>query len=209
MDEIEQYTEESGRRLSESAAALVGLIEQYAVAVQAMHGGSSERSALFERNRELASAVAEWNERAFDHTGTSPLLLEEIEAGDLDDEDDEDDEESLPLEGQISVVSRWDLDVVNSAELIAAGHAAHRRHRPEETDEDADVAVHDATSAVTAITGEAWELWFEIPGVLVLSGVRVFVVPDERLEPLSVEPETGVDAVEAPAGQLTLVEAWQ
>lgn len=196
---------ESGRRLSESAAALVGLIEQYAVAVQAMHGGSSERSALFERNRELASAVAEWNERAFDHTGTSPLLLEEIEAGDLDDEDDE---ESLPLQGQISVVSRRDLDVVDSAELIAAGQAAHRRHRPEETDEDADVAVHDATSAVTAITGEAWELWFEIPGVLVLSGVRVFVVPDERLEPLSVEPETGVDAVEAPAGQLTFVEAW-
>lgn len=198
MEEVEQYSEESGHRLEAAGARLAELVRQYALDARAMHGGSSEMPALFERNRVLARAVADWNERAFDHTGTSPLLLEEPEKDDF--EDEEADEEPLELEGQISVVSRWDLGVVDSSELIAAGRAAHRRNHPEETEADATVAVADAARALYAIAHAAGEPWYEVPGVEVLSGARVYLVPDGPLEPLPEEPEEFLNAVAAPSG---------
>lgn len=193
MEEVEQYSEKSGHRLEAAGARLVELVRQYALDARVMHGGSSEMPALFERNKALARAVADWNERVLDHTGTSPLLLEE----------------PLELEGQISVVSRWDLGVVDSSELIAAGRGAHRRDHPEETEADATVAVADAAHALSTSTHPAGEPWYEVPGVEVLSGARVYLVPDGPLEPLPEEPEEFLNALAAPSGRVAFSEGWQ
>lgn len=207
IEDIEQYSDESGRRLQDAAKRLVELIQRYTVDTSAMHGGSSERRSLFDRNEALAEAVSEWNERAFDHTGTTPLLLEEIDEEEF--EDEADDEETVEVEGQVSVVSRWDLNIVDLPELLTAGRAAHRRLRPEETEKDATVAVASASHALYAITHEAGEPLFGIPGIDVLGGARVYVVPDEPLQPLPDGPEQMLDAVKAPAGEIPFSEGWQ
>ena len=204
---IEPYTQESRRPLERAASRLVELVQQYTRDVGAMHGGSSETRALFERNEAVARAVSEWNGRAADHTGTIPLLLEEVDENDFQHEQDGD-EELTAVEGQVSVVSRWDLNLLDFRELIAAGRSAHRRMQPEETEEDAAVAVADTGAALYAVLHEAGEPLFEIPGVEVLSGARIFIVPDEPLQLIDDESGDITVTIETPQGRVAFSEAW-
>jgi hypothetical protein len=187
VEDVEQYSEESRRQLEEATVRLVDLLRSYTTHVAPLQGRSTEVAALFTRNDELQQAVATWNEAALDHTGTVPLALARI-----DDEDDDfaDDADGGERGGQVSVVSRWDLDIVDSAELIAAGRAAHRRLRPEDDDEDAAQVVSDAPAALYALTHETGEPWYEVPGVEVIGGVRLYVAPDAESDDLEASSRT-------------------
>ena len=78
-DNVEQYTEQSAQEFVASAIQLIHTIRRYTDEVVNMHGESSEFAQLTERNRQLAEAVAAFNDRAFVHTGTRPLLLDVLD----------------------------------------------------------------------------------------------------------------------------------
>ena len=65
----------------------------------------------------------------------------------------------------ISVVSRFDLRVVDLDALIEAGRAAQERH-PAELDEGGErEPVDSAEQAIYEISREVGEAWFELPGI--------------------------------------------
>lgn len=78
-DNVEQYTEQSAQEFVACAIQLIQTIRRYTDAVVNMHGDSAEFVELTERNKQLAEAVAAFNDRAFVHTGTRPLLLDALD----------------------------------------------------------------------------------------------------------------------------------
>jgi uncharacterized protein YqeY len=78
-DNVEQYTEQSAQELVASAIQLIEVIRRYTDEAVSMHGDSAELSELSRRNQTLAEAVAAFNDRAFVHTGTRPLLLDVLD----------------------------------------------------------------------------------------------------------------------------------
>ena len=122
-------------------------------------------------------------------------------------EDDGEDEPEEPA-SRISVVSRWDLDVLALDVLLAAGREAHRRNRPEETEQDAQVAVSTPEHALHAIAHEAApDPWLDVPGLRPVVGARVYLAPEEPWRPLDDLPDV-VLAVQPPAGQVLFSEDW-
>ncbi|MGQ0844586.1 MAG: hypothetical protein ACT4QF_10660 [Sporichthyaceae bacterium] len=208
MDEyLEQYSPASAQALTESVERLVEGLRAWAAQAVAMRGGDAELAGLFDRNDRLAAMVEEFNDAAGNHTGTLVLALAGLEDDfDLDLEDDEEDDD-VPLQSQLCVVSRWDLELVDRDALIAAGRAAHLRENPRSTAEDAEVAVWDASSAIAAITCGTGEVWFGIPGLRPMGGARVGIAPDESLAPLPDDPEL-IDYLVPPSGVCILSESW-
>lgn len=78
-DNVEQYTEQSAQELVASAIQLIQVIRRYTDEAVSMHGDSAELAELGRRNQALAEAVAAFNDRAFIHTGTRPLLLDVLD----------------------------------------------------------------------------------------------------------------------------------
>lgn len=207
-DEVEPYSEVTQRRLEEATATLIERLRQYTLAVSGLSGRTTERAALWGANDDIAEAIASWNARALYHTGTSPLRLP------LDDDEDEaweDDEEEAPvaIEGQLSVVSRWDLVIADTDALIAAGRAAHRRLRPEETEEDATMAVSNLGIALYSIAHEMPVPWHHVEGVVGAVGAVAYIVPDQPLDPPSDGEEPDIPSLlEAPSGEVLFLETW-
>lgn len=209
MEHTEQYSKASKRALGEATKGLVRSLELYASHVSGMHGGSSQMPGLFKLNDELARAVADWNEVAADHTGTFPISLQ-LSDDDLDDENGEDGaDEDVPVAEQLSVISRWDLAIVDADAVISQGRKAHRRHRPEENKRDAEFAVHDVGSALYAITYETGERWYDIGGLEVIHGERLYIQPDEPLRAPDNPPDPDdTSFLVPPAGHVALGESW-
>jgi hypothetical protein len=205
-DYPELYSAASLQLLRDATEELVTALHDYTAGTATLTGRSSERAAKFARNAELEDVVARWNLAAFHHTGTFPVPLRPDE----DDEDEyEDDEDGELVEAEVSVVDRWDLAVVDLAALLDAGRQAHRRLDPGETEEDAEAAVQDATDALYAVSHEAGMVWEDVPGVEVVTGARLYVVPDEALpDPREVAEQDEAD-VQAPPGRVALTERWR
>ncbi|GAA0610684.1 hypothetical protein GCM10009547_10910 [Sporichthya brevicatena] len=83
-DNVEQYSEQSAQEIVAAAIQLIETIRSYTDDVVSMHGESAELPALTERNQQLAEAVAAFNDRAFLHTGTRPLLLDVLDEDAVD-----------------------------------------------------------------------------------------------------------------------------
>lgn len=179
---VEQFSVQSAARLREVTEELVEVLRRYAEVTTAMHGGSAEVLARFAASDAVQAAAWAWNERAFDHTGSFILALADdqrlAEGEDFDDEDFQDEGEEREVVEALSVVSRWDLAVVDADALLAAGRAAHQRNRPEEDEQDAAAAVANPANALCALLHERGEPWYEVPGVQVGYGVRVYLQPD-------------------------------
>ena len=195
------FSEETRLALAEASRQLTERLQAHTEALLAMTGGPEEQAALYEQNAALEELVEGWNEAVFEHTGTAPLLLEEE---DLDEEEEEEDEP----EQVISVVSRFDLRVVDSEALLAAGRAAQERH-PAELDETGErEPVESAEQAIYEISRELGEGWFELPGVELVAGARAYVVPEVPFEPLDADAEDVVTELIAPNGVATHAETW-
>jgi hypothetical protein len=207
VDDVEQYSELSRSRLASAAEALIEAIRSYTAGAVGMRGGSSEHAALFERTDALVAAVGEFNERSQDHSGFWPLPIDELDDDDEGDEDDGGFGEEMEIAGEVRVLSRWDLAVVDAEEFLAAGRAAHRRTQPSESEEDARVAIASFGAALYALTHERSAPWFDIPGVEILGGAQVYLMPDEPFAGLP--DEDMVDYVtEPPRGTVTYTESW-
>jgi hypothetical protein len=165
-DEVEQFSEHSRAAL---ARQLAEAVLHYADATEGMRGSTSDTMRIFDLNDELEAAVVALNDRVYEHTGTIPLALHR--PNDYEEqsfEDDEDDEDYLPaLEASacLSVVSRWDVAVVDADELVRVGREAHLRQHPVDAAPDAEIAVPDPPAALMAIVGDNAGMWFRIPGV--------------------------------------------
>lgn len=214
-DEIEQFSAASREQLEERAAALTAALERHTAALLRLAGGSSEVTTVFALNDEVRASVSAWDDAVFDHTGTFPVAVEADEEDEDEPDDDEpgaEDDRPTAADGPvpISVVSRWDLEVIDTPALLTAARAAHRRHDPSESEADAEAQLGpDAVAqALYAVVHEHGEPWFAIPGVGGVSGHRAYLrrADDERpLEELALdydEPPT------APEGRVLFSESW-
>jgi hypothetical protein len=195
------FSEETRLVLAEASRQLTERLQAHTEALLAMTGGPEEQAALYEQNTALEELVEGWNEAVFEHTGTAPLLLE-------DDEDEEEEEDEEEPEQVISVVSRFDLRVVDPEALLAAGRAAQERH-PAELDETGErEPVESAEQAIYEISRELGEAWFELPGVDLVAGARAYVVPEHPFEPLEADADDVLTEIAAPNGSVSHAETW-
>lgn len=203
MDEVEQYSEGSREGLRRATDELVAALRTYGDALLRLHGGAAETEELFAQNAAIESVVEAWNEAVFEHTGTTPLLLEDIEEFDEEPEDEE------SVGGALSVITRVDLTLESPEALLAAGRDAYLRLWPDETDEDAEVAVDGPVQAVYTMAHEAGDPWPEMPGAGVRRAVRAYVVPENPDEVAAVEDDLDMlREVVPPPGTLVFSEAW-
>ncbi|MFG1907435.1 hypothetical protein [Kribbella sp. NPDC048928] len=193
------FSEQSRAALADASRKLAERLQAHTDALLAMTG-DEDNATLFDHNAALEGVVEDWNDAVFEHTGTTPLLLD-------DSIEDEDDEEAEP-DQVISVVSRFDLRVVDLDVLLEAGRAAQERH-PAELDETGDhEPVDTAEQAIYEISREVGEAWFELPGVEMVAGARAYVVPEPPFEPLDADAEDVVTELIAPNGTATHAETW-
>lgn len=208
--DIEQFSAQSAARLETATQALKLALDDYVKTVTQLHGGSIDVQKVFEANDVVRREAVRWDDAVGDHTGTFPLAVE-----DYDDElDDDECEESADAEPEsayeISVVSRWDLEVSDVPALIEAGRAAHRRLRPEESEADACFAIADdgIGQAWYALVHERGEPWYDLPGVFVVGGRRDYI--DRGGDQAMSDAEADDDApMRLPVGELLYGESWQ
>jgi len=192
------FSLETRAALAAASAKLAERLQAHTEALLTMTG--DEEAALYEHNAALEELVGDWNDAVFEHTGTAPLLLDDA-ADETDDEDTEQDQ-------VISVVSRFDLRVVDLDALLEAGRAAQEQH-PAELDETAEQEpVDSAEQAIYEISREVSEAWFELPGIEMVAGARAYVVPEHPFEPLDADAEDVVTELIAPNGVATHAETW-
>ncbi|WP_427887646.1 hypothetical protein ACQHIV_32235 [Kribbella sp. GL6] len=193
------FSAESRAALAEASRKLAERLQAHTDALLAMTG-DEDHTTLFEHNAALEGVVEDWNDAVFEHTGTTALLLD-------DSVDDEDDEATEP-DQLISVVSRFDLRIVDLDELLEAGRAAQERH-PAELDESGDrEPVDSAEQAIYEISREVGEAWFDLPGTELIAGARAYVVPEPPFEPLDADAEDVITELIAPNGTATHAETW-
>ncbi|MEV0791382.1 hypothetical protein [Kribbella sp. NPDC050459] len=192
------FSAETRTALAEASRKLAERLQAHTDALLAMTG-DEDHTTLFEHNAALEGVVEDWNDAVFEHTGTAPLLLDDT----VDDEDEEVEQDQV-----ISVVSRFDLRVVDLDALLEAGRAAQERH-PAELDESGDRdPVDSAEQAIYEISREVGEAWFELPGIEMVAGARAYVVPEQPFEPLDADAEDVVTELIAPNGVATHAETW-
>ncbi|GAB3812498.1 hypothetical protein [Kribbella italica] len=212
MDEtpdIEQYSDESRAALRLRTDELIEGLRAHAEVLVGLRGGSAEREDLFTENEALGKLLGAWDDAVLDHTGTV------VPSGGYDDDvlaDEEDEEDGGPV-GVLTLVTRVDLGVRDTAELLNAGRAAHRRLQPEESEADALVAIGDEAQAVYALLHEAGEPWLELPGTGLLAATRLYVEPEDYAIPGDEDedgfsPEAIVEEVAVPEGTLLFSESW-
>ncbi|MER7251001.1 hypothetical protein [Kribbella sp. NPDC000426] len=193
------FSAETRAALADASQKLAERLLAHTEALLAMTG-DEDNAELFEHNAALEGVVEDWNEAVFEHTGTTPLLLDES--------DDDEDEEDVEPDQVISVVSRFDLRVVDLDALLEAGRAAQERH-PAELDESGErEPVDSAEQAIYEISREVGEAWFELPGIEMVAGARAYVVPEPPFEPLDADAEDVVTELIAPNGVATHAETW-
>ncbi|GAA1592557.1 MULTISPECIES: hypothetical protein [Kribbella] len=193
------FSAETRAALAEASRKLAERLQAHTDALLAMTG-DEDHTTLFEHNAALEGVVEDWNDAVFEHTGTTALLLDDAA-------EDEDDEAAEP-DQLISVVSRFDLRVVDLDELLEAGRAAQERH-PAELDESGDrEPVDSAEQAIYEISREVGEAWFELPGTELIAGARAYVVPEAPFEPLDPDAEDVITELIAPNGVATHAESW-
>lgn len=191
------FSEQTRAALADASRKLAERLQAHTDALLAMTG-DEDNATLFDHNAALEGVVEDWNDAVFEHTGTTPLLL---------DDTIEDDEDAEP-DQVISVVSRFDLRVVDLDVLLEAGRAAQERH-PAELDESGDhEPVDTAEQAIYEISREVGEAWFELPGVEMVAGARAYVVPEPPFEPLDADAEDVITELIAPNGTATHAETW-
>lgn len=190
------FTEEGRKALAEASRQLAERLQAHTDALLAMTG-AEDQSALDEQNAALEEVVESWNDAVYEYTGSSPLLL---------DEDVLEEEAEAEPDQVISVISRFDLRVVDLDALLAAGRTAQER-QPDELDAERE-PVETAEHAITEISRELGETWFELPGVELVAGVRAYVQPEHPYEPLDTEAPDVVTELAAPNGTITHAETW-
>ena len=196
------FSEGSRKALAEASHLLAERLQAHTQALLAMSGGPDEQDALYEQNVALEELVEGWNDAVFELTGTAPLLLEE------ETEEPEEEEELQEQDHLISVVSRFDLRVVDLDALLDAGRAAQERHPVELDDSGEPDPVDTAEQAIYEISREVGEAWFELPGVDLVAGARAYVVPEYPFEPLEADADDVVTEIGAPNGIVTHAETW-
>ncbi|WP_112248633.1 hypothetical protein [Kribbella monticola] len=199
----DQFFSEEGRKaLAEASQLLAERLQAHTQALLAMKGGPDEQDALYEQNVALEELVEGWNDAVFEYTGTAPLLLEEETEG-ADEEDELQEQDHV-----ISVVSRFDLRVVDLDALLDAGRAAQERHPAELEHSGEPDPVDTAEQAIYEISREMGEAWFELPGVDLVAGARAYVVPEYPFEPLEADADDVATEISAPNGVVTHAETW-
>jgi hypothetical protein len=213
--DIEQFSAQSAAQLEAATKAFKSALDDYLKLVTSLRGGSVDVQRVFDANEVVRREAMRWDDATGDHTGTFPLGLEDLDDDeDAEDEDDEVSDEEPESVYEISIVSRWDLEVSDVPALIEGGRAAHRRLQPEESEEDAKVAIadDDIGPALYALVHERGEPWYDLPGVFVLGGHRDYIDRDGD------QPMTAADAdgdlpelapLRVPDGEIVYSESWQ
>lgn len=205
---LEQFSRESLVALQESARKLSEIASRYAeMSNSALRGTPADLRLIQELNDELESGVVDLNIRIHAHSGTLALALDVIPADEEHfDEFVELEDVDVEVQGRVSVFSRWDVVVSDTEALLVAGRAAHRRDNSEDCEEDAVLAVPDAFSALWRILGDDGRLWYSIPGIEPIRGVKFGVAPDD--EDLWDQEVNLTEGMLPPPGRVLRTEWW-
>lgn len=208
--ELEQYSQESREQLRDRAAALAAALAHHTAALLEMRGGTRSLATLFELNDEVRHAAAAWDDAVFDHTGTFPVAIESLDDDGADLDEGEDGADGPESSVAVSVVSRWDLDIIDPVAVVEAGRAAHQRMNPAETEVDsaARIGEGDIGQALYAVVHEYGEPWFEIPGVGTVVAHRVYLRRDHDQLPLNESNQDYDQPPIAPVGEILYSESW-
>jgi hypothetical protein len=114
--DIEQFSAQSATQLVAATKALKSALDDYLKLVTSLRGGSVDVQRVFDANEVVRREAMRWDDATGDHTGTFPLGLEDLD-DDEDAEDEVSDEEPESVY-EISIVSRWDLEVSDVPTLI-------------------------------------------------------------------------------------------
>ncbi|MBB6565263.1 hypothetical protein HPO96_14895 [Kribbella sandramycini] len=193
------FSAESREALAEASRKLAERLQAHTDALLAMN--ADDQTALDEQNAALEELVADWNDAVYEHTGSTPLLLDDDAAEPTEDDD-------LEQDHILSVVSRFDLRITDLDALLEAGRAAQERHPAELDDTTEADPVDTAEQAIFEISREVGEAWFELPGTELLAGARAYVLPEPPFEPLDPDAEDVVTELIAPNGTPTHAETW-
>ncbi len=215
--EMEQFSAGSAAELEVATRALTSALGDYLELVTGLRGGSLDVQRVFAANDVVRREALRWDDAAGDHTGTVPLGLEDLGEDEDSEETDADDEASdgePETVYEISIVSRWDLEVSDLPALVEGGRAAHRRLQPEESEEDVRVAIpdDDVGPALYALVHERGEPWYDLPGVFVLGGHRDYIDRDGDQPMTAAETEDDLPELaplRLPDGEVVFSESWQ
>ena len=208
--ETDQFSADSAAELEVATRALTSALDDYLKLVTGLRGGSRDVQRVFAANDVVRREALRWDGAAGDHTGTVPLGIEDLD----EDEDDEVGDEEPESVYEISIVSRWDLDVSDVPALVEGGRAAHRRLQPEESEEDVRVAIpdDDLGPALYALVHERGEPWYDLPGVVVLGGHRDYIDRDGDQPMTAAAAEDDLPELaplRLPDGEVVFSESWQ
>ncbi|MEJ5944941.1 hypothetical protein WDZ17_06485 [Pseudokineococcus basanitobsidens] len=211
-DDPVAWSAESAKHLQAATDELVSVLQGFTGEVGSMHGGSAEIPLLVRLRADVLAAATRWNERVAERSGYFVFPAGDFDPemyGDLDAVDDPP-EPRLPAQAEVSVLSRFDLAVVDVEALMGEARQAWRdRIRPEDDERDAAVAVDDVPAAVDLLLSlrgpEPYERFHVLPGVEVRAGMHLLVDPDEPLVgPSGEHPVQDLDhperAVVSPSG---------
>ncbi|WP_347041024.1 hypothetical protein [Brachybacterium nesterenkovii] len=140
-------------------------------------------------------AIADANDRELDWAGAMSLPAVEVDADGEDAGDieliDLEDEAVRPRGDVLSLVGRWDVDIVDPERFLAAGRAAYTRRHGLEDPVFAEVSVTDPLEAAAALLESPTWPELEVPGASVALGAYwQYVQHDEPLADLD-DPEDG------------------
>lgn len=191
-----QFTAAAREAYLAAADAFVAEVRRHVAETAAREGRQREWPAHVASSDRLREAADAWSEAQLDWCGSAvfpPLALD-----DEDEEGDElDDGEEEVAECIVSVLTRHDYEVTDTAALVEAGRAAYLRTWPDDVRDDAEVRVTDARDAVAELIHEAgWEL-FEAPGIEALS-THQRIVETAEVADLSVEAAEALGEVRWP-----------
>lgn len=120
---------------------------------------------------------------------------------------------------QMSVVGRWDLNIVDESQLLEVAREIRRHGFPAESDLEIEEAIATAAQALETIGQDFGNPWLDLDGTEIHQATTLYVMPDEPFEegPSDTDDEPTdeelseddlLQSVEVPAGEILASEKW-
>lgn len=171
-----QWTAPAKEAYAARAEELIAALRDHAQLTLERTGRQAEGAQYVPSVQRLLRAAAAFDDAEFEWCGSFPLG---IAADDDDDDDDESGDESAEA-GVLTVVGRWDYEVVDAEALVAAGRAAYVNLWADDTHEDAVAAVSNAAEAAREIVhADGWGALERANGLEAIADRTVLILHDD------------------------------
>jgi len=174
-DEAEtQWTAAAKSAYEARAEEFISALREHVRLTAERAGRQAEGAQYVPSVQHLVRAAAAFDDAEFDWCGSFPLGIAS------DEDEDEDDDEDATDASVLTIVGRWDYEVVDFGALVAAGRAAYASVWPVDTAEDAAVAVPDAAAAAREIAhASGWSALERADGLEPIADRTLLILHDD------------------------------